>query len=110
MKFKNETRGGRPVRIYATDAGGDYPIHGAYQGDDGQWYSSAWVADGRAYALVREKSAFDLLPLREPSEAAVEEAREKAASREYGIKPTPDLVRAILTAAYEIDGIDGAGE
>ena len=39
------TRDGREVRIYATDGGGNYPVHGAYY-YDGRWVSFEWRADG----------------------------------------------------------------
>lgn len=40
-----QTRSGLPVRIYATDAAGSYPIHGAVMGG-GIWQLSAWRAGG----------------------------------------------------------------
>lgn len=43
------TRDGKPVRIYATDCGGPFPVHGAtFQ--DGNWIAGAWCEDGLAYA------------------------------------------------------------
>jgi len=35
MDIKNatQTKGGKPVWIYATDGGGDYPVHGANWGE-----------------------------------------------------------------------------
>ena len=39
------TRDGRAVRIYATDAGGDYPIHGSTKEGD-NWGLDEWDADG----------------------------------------------------------------
>lgn len=62
-KFKDKTRGGNPVRIYATDVGGDYPIHGAVKGRDGTWDVESWAADG-AY-LVGDESLMDLIPVEE---------------------------------------------
>ena len=35
----------RPVRIYATDGEGAFPVHGAVLTDDG-WESMTWAADG----------------------------------------------------------------
>ena len=40
-----QTRWGRPVRIYATDGGGGYPIHGAIQSGE-SWVSRSWTKDG----------------------------------------------------------------
>jgi hypothetical protein len=40
------TRGGHRVRIYANDAGGNYPVHGAVY-IDGEWLPRSWTANGR---------------------------------------------------------------
>ena len=39
------TRDGREVRIYATDGGGDHPVHGSIKMNDG-WRSCTWLSDG----------------------------------------------------------------
>lgn len=45
---KYETRDGRAVRIYATDAGGKYPVHGAIWSDEEDgWESEAWTEEGQ---------------------------------------------------------------
>ncbi len=36
------TRGGQEVRIYATDAGGLFPVHGAIF-QDGTWHGMKWT-------------------------------------------------------------------
>lgn len=44
---QRKTRSGTPVRIYATDAGGDYCIHGAWWNEvDGHWIPASWRYDG----------------------------------------------------------------
>lgn len=43
-----KTRDGREVRIYATDGGGNFPVHGAIRKGDG-WAACTWTADGRCY-------------------------------------------------------------
>lgn len=40
------TRDGREVRIYTTDAGGIYPVHGAFKDPDGEWALEAWTLSG----------------------------------------------------------------
>jgi len=40
-----KTRDGREVRIYATDGGGEYPVHGAYL-CRGEWRVEAWDEKG----------------------------------------------------------------
>lgn len=102
MKFKNETRGGFPVRIYATDGIKSYPVHGAIN-IDGAWISAAWTADGKCHGGQPEEY---LIPLREPSEAAVEAAMD-AWITATSVMPNSERIRTILRAAYEIDGIGG---
>jgi hypothetical protein len=43
-----QTRDGREVRIYATDGGGDYPVHGAYF-NGAQWISGMWSKKGEYF-------------------------------------------------------------
>jgi len=52
---------GFPVRIYATDAGGKYSVHGAYRPDD-DWIAMSWsshagyaMQDGELLSLVEVK-------------------------------------------------------
>jgi len=46
VKDATQTKGGTPVRIYATDGGGHYPVHGAiWKGSEG-WVLSAWAKSG----------------------------------------------------------------
>ena len=40
------TRDGREVKIYDTEAGGCYPIHGAFRSTDGDWEVSTWTREG----------------------------------------------------------------
>jgi hypothetical protein len=44
---KYRTKAGLEVRIYATDAGGKYPFHGAILEDE-VWLISAWTGAGRS--------------------------------------------------------------
>lgn len=43
------TRDGRRARVYATDGGGNQPIQGAIQFDDG-WYGAVWFSSGNFYS------------------------------------------------------------
>lgn len=43
---KSVTVGGIAVRIYAIDAGGNRPIHGAYEHHEG-WQQCSWLPNGR---------------------------------------------------------------
>jgi hypothetical protein len=42
---KYKTRSGLDVRIYATDGGGEYSVHGAYL-DGGEWEQESWTESG----------------------------------------------------------------
>lgn len=53
------TRGGRPVRIYATDGAGYKPIHGAVREAEG-WRMVGWYRNGYAVAPGHE-SCGDLI-------------------------------------------------
>jgi hypothetical protein len=44
-----KTRDGREVRIYATDGGGDRPVHGAIKYDGG-WFLRHWSAKGTTFS------------------------------------------------------------
>lgn len=45
------TREGKRVRIYATDGGGTYPVHGAILYESEGWCAMTWHADG-SFQLV----------------------------------------------------------
>ena len=100
MKFKDKTRGGYDKRIYATDGGGGFPIHGAIK-IASEWMAAAWTVRGKCEG---ENDGEDLIPLREPSEAAVE-----AAFNEFWAAPSKAFedIRRALRAAYEIDFPEG---
>ena len=43
------SRGGEQVRIYATDAGGRFPLHGSIK-QKGRWVVRAWTSDGQFFS------------------------------------------------------------
>jgi len=49
-----QTRNGRPVRIYATDGGGGYPVHGATL-NDGVWLVKAWKSNGLSSTVAEHQ-------------------------------------------------------
>jgi len=59
-----QLRGGGEFRIYATDCGGEYPIHGAIL-IDGSWKLTKWSVDGRRISVTTD-CIYDLIrkPLR----------------------------------------------
>jgi hypothetical protein len=42
---------GMPVRIYATDAGGLFPVHGAIF-NDGMWNGMKWTEEGKTHVTT----------------------------------------------------------
>ena len=66
MEFEEKTRGGHLVRIYATDAGGIQPIHGAiYNAERKEWEIKTWEKDGSFYDS-KTISIYDLILKWEP--------------------------------------------
>ena len=55
------TRDGREVRIYATDGGGDYPVHGSVKTDDG-WRSRTWVSNGQVGPFKNNGDLIEVKP------------------------------------------------
>jgi hypothetical protein len=59
---KYTTRSGLPVRVYATDGMGLYPVHGAINYGDG-WDNSTWCANG-AYTEGATEGSRSLVPVK----------------------------------------------
>ena len=61
MKIEDctQTKDGTPVRIYSTDGGGDYPIHGAILTSIG-WKIRSWTRDGHCSARITTACNLDL--------------------------------------------------
>ena len=57
---KYKTRDGREVRVYATDMGGEYPVHGAWKDDD-VWVCDTWRDDGGYHYNGNGESETDLV-------------------------------------------------
>lgn len=55
-----KTRDGREVRIYATDGGGECPIHGAVKYESG-WRSSSWSINGKFNPYISADGVDDLI-------------------------------------------------
>ena len=52
-----KTRDGKEIRIYATDCGGRYKVHGAYKSKDA-WNMGSWTSNGIHF--VGEEGELDL--------------------------------------------------
>jgi hypothetical protein len=63
MSKKYRTRDGRKVRIYAVDAGGDYPVHGSVlrAGSDGDWFPERWDESGYFITPRTDHPSLDLV-------------------------------------------------
>ncbi len=55
-----QARDGTEVRIYATDAGGEYPVHGAIRHSGNVWQQATWTLGGR-FNLRSTTDGFDLV-------------------------------------------------
>jgi len=47
------TRDGREARVYATDAGNEFPVHGAIL-TEGDWVMTNWTTEGYMWEFCRE--------------------------------------------------------
>ena len=56
-----QTRSGLPVRIYSTDGGGPFPVHGAIR-DGNEWFLCKWRDNGENFS----RTAADLIPVKTP--------------------------------------------
>ena len=53
-----KTRGGNKARVYATDGGEGYPIHGAVSMPaGGHWRSATWSDDGLYYNITGQNAS-----------------------------------------------------
>ncbi|MHB8098055.1 MAG: hypothetical protein ACYDD5_00515 [Sulfuricurvum sp.] len=59
------TRDGHKVEIYATDKGGDRPVHGTVLEDNGIWKPWSWTAEGMSF-IATHSHLYDLIEVWEP--------------------------------------------
>jgi hypothetical protein len=62
IKKKYCTRDGREVRIYATDGGGYWPIHGAIQLSGSGWATKTWDKDGNVFNSGARDNLIEVRP------------------------------------------------
>lgn len=103
-----KTRDGREVRIYATDGGGDYPVHGASKDSDG-WEFRTWTQDGKFQQ--HEGGVSDLIEVKPRIKRTVWLCvyKDRGIVTHYISKPThlsPDVVACV---PVEIDCEEGHG-
>ena len=72
------TRDGRKVRIYATDGGGLYPVHGAYLRLDG-WFCEVWTEYGDF--LLSGPNSLDLIEVKPKRQSKPKKPTKKAVKR-----------------------------
>lgn len=58
-----QTRDGEKVRIYCTDGGGEYPVHGAiWNKDPAEWLIMWWTSEGKLSSDTEDD--FDLVEVK----------------------------------------------
>lgn len=110
MKFEvgkeYRTRDGSTARVYATDAGGDTPMHGAWwHEEENRWETEEWTLDGRIY-LTHGKSDLDLMPA--SREFWITDLNEVFDSEASVIEATKELSAVEIIRVREV--IDGEDE
>lgn len=55
------SRGGNPIRIYSVTAGGQCPVHGAYQDKGGHWTGISWNSEGKFNPFKGDPSDLDIM-------------------------------------------------
>jgi hypothetical protein len=87
---KYQTRSGLPVRIYATDGGGERPVHFAAQNKDGTWTNFSATDEG--YVSTHYRSPDDLIQAKtwrawkEGEVPAVFMSRKKEGADDYSVR------------------------
>ena len=112
IKDCTRTKGGHKVRIYADDAGGTYPVHGAiYNPEEKIWGRFEWTSDGYAYAGKGDSLYnLDLTDWRDeiPWDSLIDEiewvARDETAGW-YGYKTKPEAMYSTWTANERCYGL-----
>jgi len=64
--LQTRTFAGTSVVIYALDAGGTHPIHGAYEAKPNEWIVCSWTRKGRRNDEIR--SSLDIIISEQPPE------------------------------------------
>ena len=75
-----KTRNGLLVRIYATDGGGLYPVHGAYYKlKEDVWVSECWTSSGAL--MLSTSDSLDLLEVTPKPKSKPKKPTKKAVKR-----------------------------
>lgn len=61
MDKKYQTKSGSEVRLYAIDAGGEYPVHGAVKSGE-EWISMTWDSTGNFAAYTNSDCSLVEVP------------------------------------------------
>lgn len=83
-----------PVRIYCTDAGGEYPVHAAYQENSGEWYTFTLTADGLVLSRHHGRGRLDI---------ELRPRKQKGWVNIYDDPPTTNLVWQIYPTKQEAE-------
>jgi hypothetical protein len=116
------TRDGKPVRIYAVDGGGQFPVHWAVRDDDGSWIARASKIDGtwgpledrrdlieapRKFRLERWVNVYGDESVRDGGK--IHNSREEADTIALFVERTLDQTRRIACVRIVIEGAEGDG-
>jgi hypothetical protein len=72
MEFEDKTIAGYPVRIYAPDGAGPYPIHGAVDVNGNGFITHYWTEEGVSgiHGKPNIVSGYNLIPVRPSTHTA----------------------------------------
>jgi hypothetical protein len=81
---KYRTIEGKEVRIYSTDNGGNYPVHGAWRDEiHNEWFIREWTAEGNQCITPRDTDPYNLVEVK------------PRVQREYWANIYPDTIPAL---------------
>lgn len=97
------TRNGKPVRIYAVDAGTDFPVHGSYLNDNA-WVLQTWTNIGRISLDPDIIDGLDLLKVTQLDENVLTETQYKSEvvavnHRQHGVYVEGTRVKLVINGS-----------
>ena len=105
------TKSGLEVRIYATDGGGLYPVHGAMF-QDGEWSHETWMSDGSYIGNTEERLSLIEVKPRIQHEFWLNVYRNSLSTNRYNTKELADrntVSDRIACVKITIDCEEGEG-
>jgi hypothetical protein len=107
---KYRTRCGREVRIYATDGSGEWTVHGAIQGKNGQWYPHIWLSNGAHLSYCdHDNDLIEVLRLKRTLWVNVYGRPDDVTAYNYKWKADQSVSPRIACIKVELDFEEGEG-